>query len=129
MQSVVDTYFIRFSTFAAGIFAIVTVGIFILAQLSIYPFLCAYLLSYIFVGSNFLVMRKIKLDDNKRFVRIFGISLAVRFLLVLAALVIGLKTINNHQIFFTVSFIISYICHSVIEIIFLNKILQTDTEK
>lgn len=89
----------------------------------------AYLLSFLFVGSNFLVMRNLDLNDHARFFRLFGLSLAVRFLLAIAAIALALNIGNNHQIFFTVSFIISYICHSITEIIFLNKILETDTEK
>lgn len=91
-------------------------------------FVMAYLLSFIFTGSNLLVMRKVDLEDQNRFFKIFGWSLAIRFVMVIGTIVLALKLINNHQIFFTISFIISYICHSVIEIIFLNKILEIDTK-
>lgn len=53
-------------------------------------------------------------------------ALGVRFIVVLVALVVVLETIKIHQIYFTVSFIISYIFHSVIEMILINKLLETD---
>ena len=85
-----------------------------------------YLLSFLFVGSNFFVIKRIKTEKSSNFITWFYISLGIRFLLVLVALVVILKTIKIHQIYFTVSFIISYIFHSVIEIILINKLLETD---
>lgn len=85
-----------------------------------------YLLSFIFVGSNIFVIKRIKTEKSANFITQFYISLGVRFLLVLVALVVILKAIKIHQIYFTVSFIISYIFHSVIEIILINKLLETD---
>ncbi|MDX1587020.1 MAG: hypothetical protein R3222_09755 [Balneolaceae bacterium] len=93
----------------------------------IVAFSTAFLLSYLFVSSNFFTVRYLQLDDHKKFYRIFLISLAARFILVIAALIFVLEVIKIHQIFFTVSFIISYIFHSVIEIIFINQILETDS--
>lgn len=90
--------------------------------------LTAYLLSFVFTGSNYVVIRKINTGSDTYFYRIFLVSLALRFLLVLAALYLALKVIKFHHIYFTVSFVISYIFHSVIEIIFLNKTLETETE-
>lgn len=86
----------------------------------------AYLLSFLFVGSNFFVIRKIYRTKDARFYRHFFVSLAARFVLVLVALVVVLKATKIPQIYFTVSFIISYIFHSVIEIISINKLLETD---
>ena len=88
--------------------------------------LSAYLLSFLFVASNFLVIQRLRGADNAKFYWQFFLSLGLRFLLVLVALVVILKAIKIHQIYFTVSFIISYIFHSVIEIILINKILETD---
>lgn len=129
MQREADTYLLKFSAIAGGLFIIVALLLALFEPEKFITFCIAYLLSFVFTGSNFLVMRKMKLDDQSKFTRIFGTSLVVRFLLVIAVLIFMLKALNNHQIFFTVSFIISYICHSVIEIIFLNKILETDTKK
>lgn len=129
VENTVDKYLLKFSAIAGVLFLFIALILFLAKHDSLSNFSIAYLMSFIFTGSNFLVMRKVDLHDQSRFTKIFGISLAVRFLLVIAALIFMLKALNNHQIFFTVSFIISYICHSVIEIIFLNKILETDTKK
>ncbi len=85
-----------------------------------------FLLSFLFVGSNFFVIKQIKTEKSANILTRFYLSLGIRFLLVIAALVVILKTIKIHQIYFTVSFIISYIFHSVIEIILINKLLETD---
>ena len=85
-----------------------------------------FLLGFIFVGSNIFVIKRIKTDKSSNFITRFYLSLGIRFLLVIVALVVILKTIKIHQIYFTVSFIISYIFHSVIEIILINKLLETD---
>jgi hypothetical protein len=85
-----------------------------------------FLLSFLFVGSNFFVIKRMKTPKSANFMSRFYLSLGVRFLLVLAALVVILKVTKIHQIYFTVSFIISYIFHSVIEIILINKLLETD---
>ncbi len=127
MDTVVKHYFIRLTKISAAVFACVLIaGLFAGAQF-LYAFSLAYLLSYLFVSSNFIAVRNIDLEDHKKFYRIFLISLAVRFVLMIGALIFVLEVIKIHQIFFTVSFIISYIFHSVIEIIFINQILETDS--
>jgi len=88
--------------------------------------LAAQLLSLLFVSSNYFVLRNIRQLSHKIFYRRFLTGLALRFLLVIAGLVIMLRVIYFHQIYFTVIFIISYILHSAIEIVSINKILQTD---
>jgi hypothetical protein len=129
MQKVVDTYLLKFVKISLVIFLPVAAVLALAALPKLMPFVWGYLLSFVFTGSNFLVMRKIDLNDHSRFVKILGVSLALRFIAVIGAIIFVLKTKNDHQIFFTISFIISYICHSVTEIIFLNKILETDTKK
>ena len=86
----------------------------------------AQLLSLLFVLSNFSVLRNIDKEPHSIFYRRFIRVFAIRFVFVIAALVIVLMLIKFHQIYFTVSFIISYILHSVIEIFSINQILQTD---
>lgn len=86
----------------------------------------AYLLSFLFVGANFVGIKGFKRKSNTAFYKRFLITMALRFVAVVAAIIILLETIKFHQIFFTVSFIISYILHSVIEIISINQLLQTD---
>lgn len=85
-----------------------------------------FLLSFLFVGSNLFVIKRIRKEKSSNFITRFYLSLGIRFLLVLVALVMILETIKINQIYFTVSFIISYIFHSVIEIISINKLLETD---
>lgn len=115
----------KFSFLVAGGFVFILLAGFFLGIEALWAFTAAYLLSTLFVGSNFLVIRGLDTDDHKQFNRVFFISIAVRFLLVTAALVFILGATEIHQIYFTVSFIISYIFHSVNEIIFINKILET----
>lgn len=109
------------------LFFLFLLGIILLLQSQYYPAVTVgFLLSFVFVGSNFFVIRQIKTQSSSDFLTKFYLSLGVRFLLVLAAFVMILQTIKIHQIYFTVSFIISYIFHSVIEMILINKLLETD---
>jgi hypothetical protein len=85
-----------------------------------------YLLSFFFVGSNFLVLRNFHALSDSDFYKRFFISLGVRFVLVIVVFVVVLLTIKIHQIYFTISFIISYIFHSLIEIISITKLPETD---
>lgn len=100
--------------------------IFFLGGAHLQASLVGYFLSFVFVGSNFIVLHNFHMLPNSVFNKRFFISLGVRFLLVLVAFVTILQTIKIHLIYFTVSFIISYICHSLIEIILINKLLETD---
>lgn len=108
---------------------IIQVGIIFLSDASkVGAGLAGYVLSFVFVGSNLVVLRDFRSLSNSAFNKRFFISLGVRFVLVLAAFAVMVKTLKIHQIYFTVSFVISYICHSVIEIILINKLLETDNE-
>lgn len=117
---------IRF--FALGV--IILAGLILITLFTIPQYLSelttAYLLSYLFVGVNLIVIENFDSESYKVFYRRFLLSMALRFVLLLAALILILQMIKFHQIFFTVSFIISYILHSVIEIISINQLLQTD---
>ena len=127
MVQVVKSYFYKFTkSSAAALLVFILAGFFIGSDF-LTASVFAYLLSYLFVASNFGVIANVDLDDHKQFYRIFFISIGVRFLFIIGALIFVLGVLKFHQIFFTVSFIISYIFHSVNEIIFLNKILETDT--
>ncbi len=66
------------------------------------------------------------LSDNN-FFGIYFLSIGLRFLLVLALFILIIIFGKIDQISFTVSFIISYIFHSVIEIILINKKLTNRT--
>lgn len=128
MDKIVRRYFYRLTKISAVVFIGIFLTGFWLGKPFLYAFTLAYLLSYLFVASNFIAVRNIDLDNHKKFYRIFLISLAVRFVFMIGAVIFVLAVIKIHQIFFTVSFIISYIFHSVIEIIYINQILETDRE-
>lgn len=126
MVQVVKSYFYKFTRSSAiALLVLILAGVFVGDDFLV-ACLSAYLLSFLFVASNFAVVANVDLDDHRRFYRIFFISIGVRFLFIIGALILVLGVIKFHQIFFTVSFIISYIFHSISEIIFLNKILETD---
>ncbi|NGP86864.1 hypothetical protein [Fodinibius halophilus] len=116
----------RFLSLSAMAFFFVMVAGYMLAKEALALVIIANLVSFIFVGSNYYVVKKIRQDSADSFYRKFYLTFGLRFLLVIAALVVVLKAIKIHQIHFTVSFIFSYIFHSVIEIISINKILETD---
>lgn len=59
--------------------------------------------------------------DDELFVRYFFVGLAVRFITILGLFVLLIISEKFDQISFTVSFLISYIFHSVIDTILLNK--------
>lgn len=59
--------------------------------------------------------------SNERFTTIYFFSLFVRFLIVCTIFILILLTTKIDEFSFTVSFIISYIFHSVNEVIFLNR--------
>ncbi|MDR9417422.1 hypothetical protein [Gracilimonas sp.] len=84
------------------------------------------MLSSIFVSSSAWIFDAFRNVENKLFIKVFFFSTVVRFLLVLIlfGILVGVTKIN--EIYFTVSFIISYLCQSVTEMIFINKILQKE---
>lgn len=96
----------------------------LLTSRSLFAMVLGYLLSYLFVLSNFFVVRKIHMENQERFFKLFFGALAGRFLAILLLFSLVLIALKIDQIFFTVSFIISYIFYSVIEIIFINKIVE-----
>lgn len=59
--------------------------------------------------------------SEERFTTVYFFSLFIRFLIVCAVFILVLLTTKIDEFSFTVSFIISYIFHSVNEVIFLNR--------
>jgi phosphatidylserine synthase len=129
MDKVVHTYVFRFLIWGGILlcFAIALLGV--TGYFRFLSFISAYLLSFVFVGSNFWIVRRIKLKDHAQFTRIFYATLAWRFILVLAAFILLFEISSGEQIFFTVSFLISYICHSVLEIVAIKRILKINRRK
>ncbi|TVQ04962.1 MAG: hypothetical protein EA359_04610 [Balneolaceae bacterium] len=62
-----------------------------------------------------------KNSTSKQFTNIYYISLFLRFLIVLLIYALILVLLNFDEFSFTVSFIISYLFHSVNEVILLNR--------
>jgi hypothetical protein len=67
-----------------------------------------------------LISSAVNKSADENFLKIYFISLFVRFLIVCLIFIFILATTKIHEFSFTVSFIISYIFHSVNEVIFLN---------
>jgi len=84
-----------------------------------------YFLSTIFVLSSAWVVDYFGRADNNVFMKAFFLSTIIRFVFILLAFGILLSVTKIHEIFFTVSFIISYLFQSVTEMIFINKILRS----
>jgi len=84
----------------------------------------AYLLSFGFVVSSTLIVTKFWNSDSSTFLKAFILSIPVRFFVVLVSFILLLVITKIDEIYFTVSFIISYLYHSITETIFINKILK-----
>ncbi|MFN1833674.1 ATP synthase subunit I [Balneola sp. MJW-20] len=82
------------------------------------------MLSSIFVLSSAWVIKTFSDLRSQTFVKAFFVSMAVRFILVLAGFIFLVQMTKIDEIYFTVSFIISYLCQSVTEMIFLNKLIK-----
>ena len=128
MNPAVKTYFSRTLKIGAVVSALILLTFFVIPLSSFWALLLGYLLSFLFVASNFFVIRQIDTEGQKKFLKHFFGSLVARFVLVLSAFALVLVAIKIDQILFTVSFIISYILHSVIEVIFINKILENENQ-
>lgn len=123
----VSSAFIKF-TIISAILCFVAAGVIVFIVIApVYIFMIAYLISFVFTATNFFVMNKIYTKGNRTFFAWFVGSFAVRFVGAILAVIIAVKMLNSFEIYFTVSFLFSYLCHSTIEIIYLNKILKTDT--
>lgn len=112
------------------IFGLILISLFLFVQLEIVVALISgFLLSVVFVYSNLLFLIKFWGLDNQNFINIFFLSMGLRFIIViiLFGILIGIGKFD--EIYFTVSFIISYLCHSLTEIIFINNILLSRTAK
>lgn len=83
-----------------------------------------YTLSLLFLLSSFIVIYKFWNSKDTVFFKAFLFSIPIRFFIVLTAFAILIKTTKIDEIYFTVSFIISYLCHSITEMIFIHKILK-----
>lgn len=119
-----DESVLRGTLFFSVALMLLSLGFFWVGESQGVAVLSGVMLSAIFVSSSAWIFDTFKNVENRLFTQIFFFSIAVRFLLVLALFGILLGATKIDEFYFTVSFIISYLCQSVTEMIFLNKILQ-----
>lgn len=110
----------------SGLLMLASLGFFFVGEQEGVAVLSGVMLSAIFVSSSAWIFDTFKNVENRQFMQIFFFSVVVRFLLVLALFGILVGVTKIDEFYFTVSFIISYLCQSVMEMIFLNKILQKE---
>ncbi|MGF1671424.1 MAG: ATP synthase subunit I [Balneolaceae bacterium] len=87
-----------------------------------------YFLGLFSVFAHFIFFRSSKKYEDQSFARYYYIGLFIRFLLVCLIFLLLLIFTKINEIGFTLSFIISYLFHSVMEIIFINKQLTVKKE-
>lgn len=83
--------------------------------------IAGYLLGLLAVLLHFVASVFTGNATEDRFFRLFYFSLIIRFLLILALFIILVFSEKFEQLSFTVGFLISYIFHSVNDVILLNK--------
>jgi hypothetical protein len=83
--------------------------------------IAGYLLGLLAVLLHFAASVFTGKSSDDRFFRIFFLSLVIRFLLILVLFVILVLSEKFEQLSFTVGFLISYIFHSVNDVILLNN--------
>ncbi len=86
--------------------------------------LLGFLLSFVFVLTSAWVNERLIDSEWGTFTEVFFFAMFVRFIVVLVALIFFLQLEKIDEIFFTVSFIISYLYHSVTEMILFNQLLH-----
>jgi hypothetical protein len=97
---------------------------FYLDNYKIWAVFVGYTLSLIFVLSSIIIIHNFWDSKETVFFKVFLYSLPIRFFVVLTTFAILLKTTKIDEIYFTVSFIISYLYHSITKMIFIHKILK-----
>ena len=107
----------------SALLMLMSAGFFLLGEQVGVAVLAGVMLSSIFVSSSAWIFDAFKNAENSLFIKVFFFSTGIRFLLVLALFGILLGVTKIDEFYFTVSFIISYLCQSVTEMIFINKIL------
>lgn len=103
------------------IFAIVS---FIIPRAHILDVFFGFFLSFIFVFISVVTLDRTWKTSDNTFIKTFWGTMFARFAGIIIVLIIIYGATKIDEIYFTVSFIISYLCHSITEIIFINKILK-----
>ncbi len=95
--------------------------IFLLSYEETVAWSAGYLIGLLAVVVHLLSSLFNKESGEKQFVQVYYLSLFIRFLMVIALFIFILLTTKIDEFSFTVSFIFSYIFHSVNEVILLNR--------
>lgn len=115
-------FYIRITLF---LFAILNLIIaFLLSGEEVSAWVIGYILGLFAVIIHFVTAHISDRQENHKFIHAYYISLFVRFLIVCILYVAIIMVIKIDEFSFTVSFIISYLFHSVVEVIFLNQKLS-----
>ncbi len=105
------------------LFLVLLIGVFV-DRAHVPDVVIGFLLSFGFVLISIVVLERTwKFKDNA-FLKAFWVSMLARFAGIIVLLIIIYGATKIDEIYFTVSFIISYLCHSITEMIFINKILK-----
>ena len=107
-----------------GFFILNGVIAFIMTDDIRFAWITGYLLGMLAVAIHLVTSLVTNRKNNVSFFRHYYISLLLRFLIVCLFFILILTMIKIDEFSFTVSFIISYLFHSVNEVIFLNKKLS-----
>ncbi len=89
-----------------------------------FAWITGYLLGLLAVAIHLVTSRFTNNRNNVSFFRYYYISLLLRFVIICILFIFILTMIKIDEFSFTVSFIISYLFHSVNEVIYLNKKLS-----
>lgn len=111
--------YMRMSTL---VFALLNLTIaYLLTGEEFFAWLLGYSLGLFAVLIHFFTSLITNAKEDKKFLNMYYLSLFIRFLIVITLFIAIMTMINIDEFSFTVSFIISYIFHSVIDVIFLNQ--------
>ncbi len=88
-----------------------------------------YLLGLLAVTSHLVNSSTLSRVGDHHFFRLFYLTMVIRFALVLILFSVFILLTKIDEIFFTLTFIISYLFHSVIDAVIVNKTYSTDSNK
>lgn len=119
---------IEHKTFLAGFSVLMLILLFVARQYTV-SIITGYILGLFAVLSHLLFISYTKNLEESNFRKLYFISIFIRFFIVCLIFVALIIFTKIDELGFTVSFIISYIFHSVIEIILLNRQLTSQNEE
>ncbi|MEX0890046.1 MAG: hypothetical protein WDZ33_00780 [Balneolaceae bacterium] len=90
-------------------------------SIDVVGWISGYLLGLLAIAVHLVMYQLFKDADWKQFLAYYYLVFFLRLLLILSLFFLVLAVTNIEQVSFTLSFIISYILHSVIDIILIHK--------